>query len=557
MAYSLSSSNVNSKVHTCSTECEQSYAQLKKLYDTQKEQLGDASIEIQACTQALKKVTALTAEEENSTSPHSRAACSARDAQGTPTQSAAHSQRTASVQGTAAYHRSKPKLKGILSKFSSLFQPVVQHHAFWVENQNLKKQKRRRKKHKKKVSSVKLGRNKDEGTLSEEHNVQEEDTAHPFFDDIVDKDAAVTPDLERKSDETEEVNIEEKEASNVKSGETEELDLETTQSTARQGTITPRTLNFEDEADQEYEAFLVPIQPHSQTANSRALEIQMMRRVVEKFKLMGCRREEERGLKDLKKTKPKTTLRKPTILAQERNQNDNFLKGQGSNILYRLKAYYTKVHLSNDEDSGNDHLPKADSRQDWWKPLPEEQRPATPEPTWTIPSSNVSDIENNWASTLVSTYETPVKNSLLAKTEDMMTFMKCKGSNPALSISKMKAASYPDFGLELLVPKQITILTDMILRRIEKMSEHICGFSVSSESKHTQDTGHLDHLPGLDKRILSTAVKQWTQKLVIRQHVEDFQLSIESYQTQLNLTKLGWDATGYEFKHDYTIIESP
>ncbi|GJW92573.1 hypothetical protein Tco_0170126 [Tanacetum coccineum] len=60
------------------------------------------------------------------------------------------------------------------------------------------------------------------GYLSEEHNVQEEDTAHPFFDDIVDKDAAVTPDLERKSDETEEVNIEEKEASNVKSGETTE-----------------------------------------------------------------------------------------------------------------------------------------------------------------------------------------------------------------------------------------------------------------------------------------------------------------------------------------------
>ncbi|GJZ04101.1 hypothetical protein Tco_0537376, partial [Tanacetum coccineum] len=43
----------------------------------------------------------------------------------------------------------------------------------------------------------------DEGTLSEEHNVQEEDTTHPFFDDVVDQDAAVTPDLERKSDETE------------------------------------------------------------------------------------------------------------------------------------------------------------------------------------------------------------------------------------------------------------------------------------------------------------------------------------------------------------------
>ncbi|GJS66659.1 hypothetical protein Tco_0681223, partial [Tanacetum coccineum] len=35
------------------------------------------------------------------------------------------------------------------------------------------------------------------------------------------------------------------------------------------------------------------------------------------------------------------------------------------------------------------------------------------------------------------------------------------------------------------------------------------------------------------------------------------QLGIESYQTQLNLTKPRWDATGFEFKHDYTVIDSP
>nr|GEX57027.1 integrase, catalytic region, zinc finger, CCHC-type, peptidase aspartic, catalytic [Tanacetum cinerariifolium] len=39
--------------------------------------------------------------------------------------------------------------------------------------------------------------------------------------------------------------------------------------------------------------------------------------------------------------------------------------------------------------------------------------------------------------------------------------------------------------------------------------------------------------------------------------LQDFQLGIESYQKQLNLTKLGWDAKGFEFKHDYTIIELP
>ncbi|GKC88286.1 hypothetical protein Tco_1148935 [Tanacetum coccineum] len=69
--------------------------------------------------------------------------------------------------------------------------------------------------------------------------------------------------------------------------------------------------------------------------------------------------------------------------------------------------------------------------------------------------------------------------------------------------------------------------------------------------------GHLDHLLGSEKWMLSIAVKLWTINLVIRQRVKDFQLNIESYQTQLNLTKLGWDATGYEFKHEYTIIESP
>ncbi|GKG29050.1 hypothetical protein Tco_0416415, partial [Tanacetum coccineum] len=47
--------------------------------------------------------------------------------------------------------------------------------------------------------------------------VQEDYTADHFFKDIVDKDAAVTPDLDRKSDETEEINVEEQEASDVKS----------------------------------------------------------------------------------------------------------------------------------------------------------------------------------------------------------------------------------------------------------------------------------------------------------------------------------------------------
>ncbi|GKC72721.1 hypothetical protein Tco_1118604, partial [Tanacetum coccineum] len=190
------------------------------------------------------------------------AASSLRDAQGSPTQSAdlqgtdalqgtaepqgtAETQETANFQGdeglldlyalnrevrrlkkqTLSQAKQIHKLKAKLKKLSNLVQPVVKHHAFWVESQNLKKRrKKHRKKQRKKVSSVKLGRNKDASNLSEENNDQDQDDHTTFvFEDVDATEAVVTPDLERKSDETEE-------------------------STARQSTVTPRTLDFDDEA---------------------------------------------------------------------------------------------------------------------------------------------------------------------------------------------------------------------------------------------------------------------------------------------------------------------
>ncbi|GJT14654.1 retrovirus-related pol polyprotein from transposon TNT 1-94 [Tanacetum coccineum] len=84
------------------------------------------------------------------------------------------------------------KSKSQALKLSKFVQPVVKYHALWVENQKLKQQKRRRKKQKKKMLLLLI--------------------------------------WIRRSDETEEVNSEEKEAFNVKSGKkkTEELDFETT-----------------------------------------------------------------------------------------------------------------------------------------------------------------------------------------------------------------------------------------------------------------------------------------------------------------------------------------
>ncbi|GKF75662.1 hypothetical protein Tco_0225106 [Tanacetum coccineum] len=68
--------------------------------------------------------------------------------------------------------------------------------------------------------------------------------------------------------------------------------------------------------------------------------------------------------------------------------------------------------------------------------------------------------------------------------------------------------------------------------------------------------GHLNYLPPRDRKILSSAVNLWIKNLVIRKRVKDFQLGIESYQTQLNLTKPRWEAIGLEFMHDYKILDS-
>ncbi|GKG29123.1 hypothetical protein Tco_0416488, partial [Tanacetum coccineum] len=55
--------------------------------------------------------------------------------------------------------------------------------------------------------------------------------------------------------------------------------------------------------------------------------------------------------------------------------------------------------------------------------LPDDERPATPEPAWVIPTSYIPDAVNNWANALATTYQALAENSLLEKTRDMRTFM--------------------------------------------------------------------------------------------------------------------------------------
>ncbi|GJZ69717.1 hypothetical protein Tco_0633267 [Tanacetum coccineum] len=231
---------------------------------------------------------------------------------------------------------------------------------------------------------------------------------------------------------------------------------------------------------------------------------------------------------------------------------------------------------------------------DQWKPLTED-KPATPEPAWSIPSSDMPVPMNNWASSLVSTYAPLPENSLLAHTGDITIFMDwfCKkqgitelkqqdlegpayeivkvfhpnviyiqyqmeechkiltdqvdesiiwhnGGRPALSTSKMKAAHYTNVGLEQMVPDQMWIDEECKydIAAIADLKEFTIAerdfkylYTSDFEDQYLLNLqGHLNHLSPEDKKILITAVNLWTRNL---------------------------DATGFEFKHDFTVIDSP
>nr|GEV64173.1 retrovirus-related Pol polyprotein from transposon TNT 1-94 [Tanacetum cinerariifolium] len=273
------------------------------------------------------------------------------------------------------------------------------------------------------------------------------------------------------------------------------------------------------------------------------------------------------------------------------------------------------VNILDSEDTGTAYLPKIKTRPDWLKPVPEEDRPETPEPDWIISLTDLPEVENNWIEDLAKSYKDPEENKLMSKTGDMGSFIKwlCKRigkkklsksdlEGPALKV--VKAFHENSISMQFQMEECHQLLTDQVnlvnpegyrlvldvskplplggppgqtfkrygyafLRKIVirrpgyneyKISEadfknlHLNDFE-DLYSLHLQ--GKLNHLPGLDKVHLYNLINLWIKNIVIRQRVGDLQLGIESYQTKLNLTELRWDALDFLFKEDYTIVSKP
>nr|GEY21061.1 hypothetical protein [Tanacetum cinerariifolium] len=169
-----------------------------------------------------------------------------------------------------------------------------------------------------------------------------------------------------------------------------------------------------------------------------------------------------------------------------------------------------------DEDIGSTHIPKVNLRQDWWKPL-EEERPATPEPAWSIPSSDVPMwIKEEYKYDILTMYGIShwwfqIQQFYIDRHTSERDCRAVRTHMRILSVVKIEVFSM--YGYDY--------MKKIVLRRAD-LNEHVIA---------ERDCKYL--------------------------YPKDFRLGIESYQTQLNLTKPRWDATGFEYKHDYTVIDSP
>ncbi|GJW32400.1 hypothetical protein Tco_0052432 [Tanacetum coccineum] len=293
------------------------------------------------------------------------------------------------------------------------------------------------------------------------------------------------------------------------------------------------------------------------------------------------------------------------------------------------------ANISDLEDTDSIHLPKIKPRSEWLKPILEEDRPETPEPDGSVPTNDLPEPENNYANALAKSYNDPEENKLIRNTVDLVNpeghrlvpgvskplplggppgqvtiqsqffFNKDleylvsgdKGRRSALSISKLNAAQYLDFGLEELVPslwiksereydinvaygishwwfkrKEFYITrhsaspdrSKIVLRRADYKEYKI--LEADFKNLHPKDfedmyllhlQGQLNHLSGNDRVHLFNAVNLWIRNIVIIKRIKYLQLGVESYQTKLNLTQPDWDASNFLFKEDYTIVSKP
>ncbi|GKB75129.1 hypothetical protein Tco_0936541 [Tanacetum coccineum] len=82
------------------------------------------------------------------------------------------------------------------------------------------------------------------------------------------------------------------------------------------------------------------------------------------------------------------------------------------------------MRVSDPEDVENAHILKVQDTTTLFRPIPEEERPASPEPEWVIPPIDLPEANNNWANALAKTHQDPDENKLHNKIDDIGSYIR-------------------------------------------------------------------------------------------------------------------------------------
>ncbi|GJX10525.1 hypothetical protein Tco_0200384 [Tanacetum coccineum] len=257
------------------------------------------------------------------------------------------------------------------------------------------------------------------------------------------------------------------------------------------------------------------------------------------------------------------------------------------------------THLSDSEDTNSAHLSKIKPRPEWLKPIPEEDRPSSLEPDWSIPTNDLPEPKNNWANALAKSYEDLEENKLLWKTVYMGSFIswfckrigKTKSSKSDLKVDLVNPEGHwlvPDVSKPLPLggpPGQVTIQSQFFFNKdLEYLVSGDKGRRSILSISRPKAAQYLDFR--LEELVLSLWIESECEydirAVYVRLNAADSQCNlsldyerygipsykeftllpasssewIESYQTKLNLIT-DWDASDFLFKEDYTIVSKP
>nr|GEV17761.1 hypothetical protein [Tanacetum cinerariifolium] len=262
-------------------------------------------------------------------------------------------------------------------------------------------------------------------------------------------------------------------------------------------------------------------------------------------------------------------------LVERTNKNlDNTTQNLGSRVyIFDLRDLPHKIDEPVREKVKESLAWKKSDTRDALPSSPKQQSdPHAEQPVEDIPipdSANISDPEDTDSAYLPKTkligpIQKVIKSGLMSANLCLSVVYQ------ALSISKMKAACYLDFGLELLILEHMWI-------------NGVCTYDIITSYGISHWWFNRQKLY-IDHHIVDSSRKDYLKEITLRRAdyqeytiaekdfkslyssdfedlnlllLQDFQLGIKSYQNQLNITKQRWDAKGFEFKYEYTINESP